>query len=103
MAIPLQPLKNRPSESRDSMTSETSAILSYALGKHVDHDTSSDSDHPCTSLDEDDETFFKENDPLTAEYETFPQKKVCPWRLNVNERNPASSRYAFIRRWVSRC
>jgi hypothetical protein len=79
MAIPLQPLQNRPSESRDSMTSETSAILSYALGKHIDNDndTSSDSDHAPTPL-EDDETFFKENDPLTAEYETYPQKKVVP-------------------------
>src|ERR1700686_2276630 len=76
MAIPLQSLPNRPSNSRDSMTSETSAILSYALGKHVDNDDlSSDSDNPSTHASED-ETFFKENDPLNSEYEPYPQKKV---------------------------
>jgi hypothetical protein len=73
------------------MDSETSAILSYALGKHVedgDNDLSSDADTPRASStrleDEEAEDFFKENDPLTSDYDPFPRKKV-PATFSVNE------------------
>jgi hypothetical protein len=69
------------------MDSEASAILSYALGKHVDNeDQESDIDSPRASSthleedgdDDDSDAFFKENDPLTSDYEPFPQKRVNP-------------------------
>ena len=89
MAIPLRNF-DIPSSKRhrktDSIDSETSAILAYALGKHVDidDDQHSDLDSNFTRGDnEDEETFFKENDPLNSDYEIAPQKKVslafpCP-------------------------
>jgi len=98
MAIPLRALslpKAMPDRSRESMDSETSAILSYALGKHVDNDsqTSDNDDSPrasSTHLDEnDEEEFFKENDPLAMEYEPFPKKQVSfqPSTQSLNPKN----------------
>lgn len=95
MAIPLRQLNrpvHRPSNPRDSLDSETAAILSYALGTHVEDNDSSDDDDGMDSIsthqernsieDREDETFLKEHDP---EYETFPQKKVVayyyPWLI----------------------
>jgi hypothetical protein len=80
MAIPLQSLKHKAG-GRVSLDSEASAILSYALGTHVDSDerSSTDSRCPSSSNDEDaadDERFLKENDPLEAELGIFPQRKV---------------------------
>ena len=87
MAIPLRLLASSDPDShppRASMDSEVSAILSYALGKHVDNDDKdSEIDSPRVSLSQlsdddgnDSETFFKENDPLTSDYEPFPRKQV---------------------------
>ena len=90
MAIPLRALAKmdlKSHESRQSIDSETSAILAYALGKHPDHDVESDIDSPHASSvdldDEDAEAFFNENDPLTLDYEPFPQKRVHPAPLNL--------------------
>jgi len=83
MAIPLRDIDSRLHRKSSSLDSETSAILAYALGKHVDtHDDDDDGDQ--SDLDsnftrgenEDEEQFFKENDPLNSEYEVAPQKKV---------------------------
>ena len=90
MAIPLRSLKSLDQNSqpaRPSMDSEASAILSYALGKHPHtSDTDSDlDDSPRPSSEhEDSEDFFKENDPLTSDYEPAlnPRKQVfsfCMW------------------------
>ena len=76
MAIPLRAMRSldeNPHPPRSSMDSETSAILSYALGKHpqtqdTDSDDPDDSPRP-SSEHEDSEDFFKENDPLTSDYE----------------------------------
>ena len=85
MAIPLRRLTSSDSEShppRNSLDSETSAILSYALGKHVDNEdqTSEEDDSPRASTSrlnyEDDDGFFKENDPLTSDYDPFRVKRV---------------------------
>ena len=81
MAIPLRHIdasSSRAQRRSRSIDSETSAILAYALGKHVEEDDQlSDIDSNFTRGDmEDDETFFKENDPLNSDYDTPPQKKV---------------------------
>ena len=82
MAIPLRTLKSMDSNShppRSSLDSETSAILSYALGKHPEsEDSDSEPDSPRRSSEQvDSEDFFKENDPLTSDYEpAFPRKQV---------------------------
>ena len=94
MAIPLRKLSSADSKSssssshhhqhhpRDSLDSETSAILSYALGNKEGLDTddeADDSPRGSTTLDDDNEDeFFRENDPLTSDYEPFPLKKVKP-------------------------
>jgi hypothetical protein len=96
MAIPLRQLNipvHPPSNPRDSLDSDTAAILSYALGTHVEDNDSSDDDgmdsisthhhQERNSIEEgEDETFLKEHDP---EYEPFPHKKVfaCnyPWLI----------------------
>jgi hypothetical protein len=94
MAIPLRKLTSldsKPGAIRDSLDSQTSAILSYALGTHPDdNDTSDDDDddhepnfHEVSTPLDDDEEFFKENDPLTSDYEPFPQKRVHPKQRNV--------------------
>jgi len=60
----------------DSLDSETSAILSYALGKEVPDDDDTMSPRSSTALeDAEADAFFNENDPLEAEYE-YPQRKV---------------------------
>jgi len=82
MAIPLRDIDSRLHRKSSSLDSETSAILAYALGKHVD--TNDDDDGDLSDLDsnftrgenEDEEQFFKENDPLNSEYDVAPQKKV---------------------------
>lgn len=81
MAIPLRYIDGSSSKAQRrsrSIDSETSAILAYALGKHVEEDDQlSDLDSNFTRGDnEDEETFFKENDPLNSDYDTPPQKKV---------------------------
>ena len=92
MAIPLRKLASSDTKSssssfhynqhppRDSIDSETSAILSYALGNKEGLDTddeADDSPRGSTTLGDDTEDeFFRENDPLTSEYEPFPLKKV---------------------------
>jgi hypothetical protein len=91
MDIPLQHLNSssRHHYPRESLDAETAAILSYALGNHVeDNDSllSDDMDSISTHHQErnsteegEDETFLKEHDPLTSDdYEPFPQKKVIP-------------------------
>ena len=90
MAIPLRKLTSPRSKSsssshhhhpQDSLDSETSAILSYALGNREGLDTDDeDDDSPrgSTTLRREDE-FFKEHDPLTSDYEPFPLKKVASW------------------------
>jgi hypothetical protein len=77
------------------MTSETSAILSYALGKHIHTSTESlpsnntpSSPSSPTADDNDDEEFFKENDPLTADYEAQlstppPKSKSRKFRICI--------------------
>jgi len=93
MAIPLRALRSLDENShppRSSMDSETSAILSYALGKHpqtqdTDSDDPDDSPRP-SSEHEDSEDFFKENDPLTSEYEPAlnPRKQVISFFSGVD-------------------
>jgi hypothetical protein len=61
---------------RESLDSETSAILSYALGKEVPGDD--DVMSPRSSMGVEDmeaEAFFKDNDPMEAEY-GLPQRRV---------------------------
>jgi hypothetical protein len=97
MAIPLRKLTSPDLKSsssshhhpRDSLDSETSAILSYALGKKEGLDTDDEDDvdesaRGSTTLDDDEDDFFKENDPLTSDYEPFPLKKVAPVALELN-------------------
>jgi len=88
MAIPLRKLKSPDSDTRhdrDSIDSEASAILSYALGKHEDLDDQSetDIDSPRRSSfaleDEDTEAFLKENDPLEGDYEPWTTRLVTPF------------------------
>ena len=96
MAIPLRKLPSLDSKSsssshhrhrpHDSLDSETSAILSYALGKKEgldidDEDEDDESPRGSTTVDDDEDEFFKENDPLTSDYEPFPLKKVAPFAL----------------------
>jgi hypothetical protein len=93
MAIPLRSLRSLDENSqlpRSSMDSEASAILSYALGKHP-HTADTDSDDPDdsprpSSEHEDSEDFFKENDPLTSDYEPAlnPRKQVIPFFRGVD-------------------
>jgi hypothetical protein len=88
MAIPLRLLASSDPDTRPpraSMDSEASAILSYALGKHADNeDQDSEIDSPRASSTylsdggDDSDAFFKENDPLTSDYEPFPRKQVIP-------------------------
>jgi len=84
MAIPLRALKSLDPNShppRASMDSEASAILSYALGKYPqdEGDSGPEDDSPRPSSEQDSEDFFKENDPLTSDYEpAFPRKQVPP-------------------------
>jgi hypothetical protein len=89
MAIPLRKLTSPDSKSgtiRDSLDSQTSAILSYALGTHPDNNDTSDDDdddnepnfHDASTPLDDEEEFFKENDPLASDYDPFPQKRVPP-------------------------
>lgn len=98
MAIPLRALKAldpTPPPPRPSMDSEASAILSYALGKHPptqdDADSDPDDDSPRPSSEQDSEEFFKENDPLTSDYEpAFPRKQVTPpspWKHSDREKS----------------
>ena len=96
MAIPLRKLTSPDSKSsssshhhhpRDSLDSETSAILSYALGNKegLDSDNEDGADvslRSSTTLDDDGDEFLRENDPLTSDYEPFPLKKVAPFDFN---------------------
>lgn len=110
MAIPLRKLTSPDSKfhpQRPSLDSQTSAILSYALGNHPDKTEISDDedeDNPnstraSTTLDdeEDEEAFFKENDPLTSDYDPFPQKRVFPSLLiKLTRRNHGDFVYVFL-------
>ena len=119
MAIPLRDIDSRLHRKSSSLDSETSAILAYALGKHVDTnddgDDLSDLDSNFTrGENEDEEQFFKENDPLNSEYDVAPQKKVavCPksrrlsclkcallWEKGTDVRNHGGFGCIFIPRW----
>ncbi len=119
MAIPLRHIDGSSSKAQRrsrSIDSETSAILAYALGKHVEEDDQlSDLDSNFTRGDnEDDETFFKENDPLNSDYDTPPQKKVhSPQSLALidlplyspltNFRNRGDSAYISFLLWEFCC
>jgi len=106
MAIPLRKLKSPDSDGRherDSMDSETSAILSYALGKHEDLEDQSetDIDSPRRSSfaleDEDTEAFLKENDPLEADYEPWTNRLVSHFpRKRINGRNPGDFESLYV-------
>jgi len=85
MSIPLRELQspmNPRSQRRTSLDSELSAVLSYALGKEVPGDDTSSgagSARVSSQLDvEEAREFLQEHDPLTAEYDPFPQRKVDP-------------------------
>jgi len=89
MAIPLRALDSPEHRQRASIDSETSAILSFALGTQPEDD-----DFPVSSVgssirnSEEEEEFLKEQDPLAEEYEpTYLQKKVIPVKERVDERN----------------
>jgi len=83
-AIPLVRMHSPSTNASDhmrsrSLDSETSAILSYALGKEVAEDAEeNDTLSPRSSSaleDAEAAAFFKENDPLDLEYD-YPQRKV---------------------------
>ncbi len=80
MALPLQsfraatPLLTHP---RSSLGSDTSSIISSAEGNRAEsEDGINNSEH----LVDDEETFFKENDPLSSEYSPVLEKSVIPLR-----------------------
>ena len=90
MAIPLRKLPSPDSKSsssshrhhpRDSLDSEISEIFSFSFGKKKgldfdDDEEAEDSPRGSTTLDDDEDEFLKENDPLTSDYEPFPVRKV---------------------------
>lgn len=86
----------------ESIDSETSAILSYALGKEADEDEDDDSLSPRTSTGIDDaeaEAFFKENDPMNAEFNSFTQRKANNarmWRANFRNRDDFGYGYSVL-------
>jgi len=85
-----------------SIDSETSAILSYALGKEADDNEDDGSLSPRTSTGTDDaeaQAFFKENDPMNDEFNSFPQRKANNarmWRANFRNHDDFGYGYSLL-------